>query len=376
MAHALATRVLTGMPAIVSRSAELNAAQRRLGVPVSGRWQSQAIWFRHHPGFEPRAVLVERRSDVVAAAVVAAQRRRPGVWTVTAPRGPGDPFRLAADGEDAAKALAEGLHEAVSELHAPWSVYLPGLPARDPVVDHLRRLWPNSETRPGIPEPCLIFEPGHPLTTYLSRNTRNAVAKARNRIARDGIALRERCTRDPAEIRAALPDMFRLNRERNRQLRGRSPLDDARVARYLQDFLEEQVRLETLELLTVELDGEIAAFALCLDELGESRALTNVASPAWLRYSPGTICNAEVVRRAYEDPGCRGVNWGSGVQRYKLSGAATLRQRRNLVAWSSRAVRIAAQLKGRLATIRTHSDSTDEIDLRTHERLPLRPGNR
>src|SRR5436309_10940464 len=70
----------------------------------------------------------------------------------------------------------------------------------------------------------------------------------------------------------------------------------------------------------------------------------NRVSPAWLRYSPGTIANGEVVRHAFEDPSCHGVNWGGGLQRYKLSGEVTLVPCQTLYAWSSAAARLLLQL--------------------------------
>jgi hypothetical protein len=101
-----------------------------------------------------------------------------------------------------------------------------------------------------------------------------------------------------------------------------------------------------IDLLPIHFEGELAAFALCLLDNEEEWGLVNRASPAWLRYSPGTIANAEVVRHAFEDIHSHGVNWGGQPQRYKLSGEVTLIPRQVLYAWSSATVRLLFNLYG------------------------------
>jgi hypothetical protein len=82
--------------------------------------------------------------------------------------------------------------------------------------------------------------------------------------------------------------------------------------------------------------------------LGDDGALwvyANLVSPEHTRYSAGTIVNADVVRYAWEHSDVRFVDWGAGVQRYKLSGPTELRASHNLYAWSSRPLRAMSHLR-------------------------------
>jgi len=77
---------------------------------------------------------------------------------------------------------------------------------------------------------------------------------------------------------------------------------------------------------------------------------SNMASPDWLDFSPGTIVNAELVMDASRDPGIRAVDWGPGVQRYKLSGARLhIEHLCHLRAWSSMSYRLTLALGNRLS---------------------------
>jgi hypothetical protein len=161
------------------------------------------------------------------------------------------------------------------------------------------------------------------------------VAKARNRIRREGIELVQEWTRDIERILDLMPKLLNIYRRRDYQLRRSSIADDPVYRNFVTAFVLEHANQGLVDLLTLYLNRELAAFALCVLDNKEYWVLVNKVSPEWLRYSPGTIANAEVVRHAFESPGVRGVNWGSGLLRYKLSGMVTLDARQTLLAWSS-----------------------------------------
>jgi hypothetical protein len=101
-----------------------------------------------------------------------------------------------------------------------------------------------------------------------------------------------------------------------------------------------KLRRRTLaRLLTLRLNGQLASYALCLESAGTMLVYSNRMSPDWARYSAGAIANAEVVRTAHSDGGMRCLDWGTGLQRYKLSGDATLHPHQNIHAWSSEMAR-------------------------------------
>ena len=71
-------------------------------------------------------------------------------------------------------------------------------------------------------------------------------------------------------------------------------------------------------------------------------------APEWRRLSAGTLANAEVVRASHADPGIDVVDWGAGVQRYKMSGGATLQQAQTLRVWGRRRDAVRWRLRERV----------------------------
>jgi hypothetical protein len=296
-----------------------------------------------HPEYEPWGVLIERNGDFVAAAIFTRYRRF-GVWCIGKPGYTSDPIRFGVVDDDAAVKLAQEISIAVISFGGPWKLEVSGLPSPDPVVNHLLSIWPYSQTHLAQSLPALIFAPNTPLSAYLSHNTRAAVAKAQNRIQREGIEMIQEWTKDPTRIFKELPHIQNICRLRDYQKYGKSLMDDFEEESYWMAFIKEHARLGLIDLLSIHFNGKLAAFALCLTINGEYLVLTNRASPEWLRYSPGTIANAEVVRHAFEDSRIKGVNWGGGLQRYKLSGQVTLIPQQTVSAWSSTTVRLLSVL--------------------------------
>jgi CelD/BcsL family acetyltransferase involved in cellulose biosynthesis len=132
-----------------------------------------------------------------------------------------------------------------------------------------------------------------------------------------------------------------VHRRRSLQMHGRSGLDDPAARGYFEAVVGTHAAAGRVRLLTLRLNRTLAAFALCLLDRDLLWVYANMVSPDWLRYSAGTISNAEVVRWAHATPGIAGVNWGAGLQRYKLSGPVVLSRSQHLHAWSSRGLRMA-----------------------------------
>jgi CelD/BcsL family acetyltransferase involved in cellulose biosynthesis len=331
--------VLFGIQNITSRYLDFDYIFHKISAPPTGRWTGINIWMETYQNYEPWGVLIERNDEVVAA-VILTRHRRFGIWHIGKPGGNFDPVYFGALDDDADKQLAKAIVDAVNEFGGPWILEVPDLPHVDPVVTQLMIYWPCSQSMLTTPMPCLLFKPGAPLNNYLSKNTRAAVAKARNRIKREGIQMREEWIRDPERIIGLLPQIQNIYLSRDHQLYKNSIIDDAKAKRFFEVFIAEHARLDLIELLVLYLENELAAFAVCLVDNTELMVLVNRASPEWLHYSPGTIVNAEVVRHAYECPHYSGINWGGEPQRYKLSGEVTLIPRRTLYAWSSPKLRL------------------------------------
>lgn len=310
------------------------------GAPVSAQGPALRTWLAHHADLRPLAIMVRVGTSLSAAALLTWQPRM-GLVQVGRLGEAGTPGWLAARDERSAGALATAVADALQALDRPWYLRIGDLPDPDPVATALREVLPVSGVIVGAPAPQLRFAPGAPLSQYLSRNTRAATAKAKNRVARDGLAFQVRWDEQPDAVAALLPEIVNVHRRRNRQLRGEAILDDPAAASLFADTVLSYAQAGRLRLLTVRLDGELAAFAICTRAGGMLWVYANLVSPDWLRYSAGTIANAEVIRAAYADPAVQCVDWGAGIQRYKMSGEVTLRSVQHLLGWSSPALHSA-----------------------------------
>jgi hypothetical protein len=336
--------VSIGIQALRARASDFERIFCTIAAPATGRWPGLLIWMETHREYEPWGMLIEHNSEFVAAAILT-RHRHFGLWHIGKPGGGGDPVRFAALNDDAAAMLAQAIMDSIRNFGGPWILEIPDLAyPSDQVVAFLQSNLHCSQTQQTSPVPCLLFAPNVPLTKYLSSNTRSSVAKARNRIQREGIQMIQGWTRDPTRINELMPQIMDTYNSRDQQLRSKSLISDPLAESYLMSFVTEHALQGLIDLLTIHFDGELAAFALCLLDNEEEWVLVNRASPTWLRYSPGTIANAEVVRHAFEDIRCQGVNWGGQPQRYKLSGDVTLIPRQSLYAWSSAKVRLLLKL--------------------------------
>ena len=326
--------VLFGIQNLKTRFLEFNYIFKMIPAPATGLSTWMLVWLEEHSKFEPWGVLIERNGDWVASAIFTRYRRF-GLWHIGKPGGSCDQLSFGAVDDDATLMLAQVIYDTINGFGGPWELEVPNLPWPNQMVNQIISSWPYSKTNMQYTEPCLIFVTNAPLNNYLSSNTRSSVAKAYNRIKREGIQMTQEWIKDPEQILNLLPQIQNICRCRDYEKYGKSLMDDPAENRYWITFMEDNTNQGLINLFTIYLNGELAAFALCLRDNGFIRVLTNRVSPKWSTYSAGTIANAEVVRYAFENIHIRGVNWGAGLQRYKLSGDVTLIPLQTLCAWSS-----------------------------------------
>jgi Acetyltransferase (GNAT) domain len=330
--------LLMGVNMIAPSTGKFDHVFSSVEAPLTGRFPGLKIWMENNPDFEPWGILVERDGNLVAAAILTRYRHH-GIWHIGKPGGKCDPVHFGAIDADAASRLAQAICNAAENFGGPWIMEISDLPYPDPVVIQIQAISKPSLTKEDQPVPCLIFNPDSTLNTYLSSNTRSAIAKASNRIKRDNIQMVKQWTRDKSQIQHLLPQLIAVYRSRDHQRFGGCHIDNPNSESFFVQFITEHANLGLIDLLTIHFGDELAAFALCLMENGLYKPLVNKASPDWLHYSPGTIANAEVVKHAFEDPDSNGVNWEGSLCRYKLSGEVTLLRRQTLYVWSSDIVR-------------------------------------
>jgi hypothetical protein len=332
--------VLSGRDQISDYGAQLDLLFSETLAPATVSWPLMESWLRHNPAVEPMGVLIWNHRQLIAAGLFALKYGN-GFCRVSKIGVEGEPYGLGARDVRAGSLLGDGLRQALQNIGMPWFICLTDLPDADPVAGAVTVRLKSSKLAICTHSPQLWFDRQSGLNRYLSQNTRSAVAKAKNRINRDGLAIDMQWLSQCGPIERILDEITEVHRERNRQKRGYALLDDPAAAALFRETVLIHARAERIRLLTLHLAGSLAAFAIGVLDRGMLWIYANLASPNWLRYSPGVILNAEVVRSAYSNPAIKGVNWGPGLQRYKMSGDVKLVPSLKLMGWSSGPMRLA-----------------------------------
>jgi hypothetical protein len=332
--------MLRGHSQLSDYAEQIDSLFSETAAPSAVRWPLLESWLLYKPEVEPMGVLIWHHQALIAAGLLALEHRK-GFCKITKIGVEGEPYWLSARDPFSGALLGEGLVKALQSIKKPWFLHLTDLPGTDPVINAINARLELSQISTFSYSPQLWFDRECGLNRYLSLNTRSAVAKAKNRIKRDGLALDMRWSSDVSDIENAMDEIVQVHRDRNRLKHGRAILDDPREAAFFRETVLTQARAERIRLLTLRLNSSLAAFAIAVLDRDMLWIYANLVSPSWLRYSAGTILNAEVVRAAYGDSSIKGVNWGAGLQRYKMSGDVKLVPLVKLMGWSSRPTRLA-----------------------------------
>lgn len=324
------------------RAEWLDRVQEQADMPLFARRRWLQSWAEAFPEWAPWTLAWLDGSEVRAVAPLARRRRPWGLEVATMGGGALQESPVAACDDDALVSLGVGIGAALRALNRPWRLTLE-LPKVSILACVLTAELPVSTVYAGYRRPILRFN-GDDLSPkqLLGRNTYSALAKARNRIGREGHSLEVGW--EP--IREALPEVVTVHRDRDLELRGATM--DARELRFYHQVIERHAGF--WRLLTVRIDGSLAAYALCLKDRDALRVCYNEVAPGWRRYSAGLIANAELVLRAASDPSVGEVDWGGGEQRYKLSLSNTVIDAQVLTAWSSPVLRAALACKNEFDT--------------------------
>jgi hypothetical protein len=219
---------------------------------------------------------------------------------------------LVVDSPETAELIAAHLDERFRATSEAVDLLLGPLEAEDPSVHAFAAALPGATLVTDAPVPALRCEEGR-LEGRLSHGMRRTIRKAQNRLERDGRRLSFGFTRSSHEILELTHDMEQCHRERD-HIHGRSSdLDDALGRRTWQWRLRELANLGRLELSTLHIDDQFAAYALgVLDgevyRVVEGRFVTN-----WARYAPGRLLEAAVLQRVMDSSELTRTDWLSSV---------------------------------------------------------------
>ena len=312
---------------------------------VSARLPWMLAWLESHPGWEPWVLGLSGDDGELRAVAPLARRRTGLLLRILCPGHEGlDYCPTVARTTDDAVVLAEAVVGRLQALKRPWALHVRQLPAGSVFGGTLAKHL-VAEIKHGADRPVVLLGGGTDRDDHVSRNQRRAEAKARNRMRDAGLDLRQTWITDGAAIAERMPEIRAVHRARDVQLRGAS-LIDGREGPFYDALIRRH--LHRMELLEVRLDNELAAYVLWIRNDGTRLVFDNRVAPRWTHYSAGLIANNEALRTAAADPRITCLDWGAGVQRYKLSSATKVIAHEQLYAWSSQRLRRVGQLRRRI----------------------------
>lgn len=331
-------RHLVGVPALASVGEAFDELTAAVGCPVTARRTWLQAWVDCYAPTWTAWVPVVERDGLLLAAAPLARRRRAGLLQV---RGIGfgrtDDVRLPVRDAGAAAALADAVADG---LHGrgPWVLDIEQLPVDDPVVDALVRRLPGARLVPGDGMPTVHVVDRDP-RAYLSKNSRKALAKIANRLKAAGLAPEVRWSRDAAEVAALLPEMAAVHRARDADMGRRSDHSDPRAAAFYEQVALRHAERGEVEVLTVRLGGDLAAYVLGFRDGRALRSWDNRLAPRWAEYSAGRLANTEALTHVVTTADLDELDWMRGEEPYKLQTATEVVPTVSLRAWSSPSVR-------------------------------------
>ena len=162
----------------------------------------------------------------------------------------------------------------------------------------------------------------------------------RNRMRGDGLSPDIEHLRAREAVAAILPEVEDVCLQRDAGLRGESLLDWSAARRFFRDVILEHAARGEVELTTLRLRGELAAYVLCFLDGGAYRMWNCRMAPAWSRYGAGRVANDAALEHALADPRATEFDWMRGAEPYKSSVSNHVEHALDLRAWSTPALRV------------------------------------
>jgi len=170
----------------------------------------------------------------------------------------------------------------------------------------------GTDVLPAPAVPVLVPDAGREIGAYLSHGTRKTLRKANNRLTADGRQSEVAFTRRDGDIVGAFAELERVYRASDERHGVPSLLDSAEGRTAWRARLRRLLEHRSLELATLVVDGELAAYVLGIPDGGWYRVLDGRIDDALARYAPGRLLEAAVVDRALAR-GDRGVDWMTSI---------------------------------------------------------------
>jgi CelD/BcsL family acetyltransferase involved in cellulose biosynthesis len=332
-------RAYTGPEFLARFAARLDELHRATGAPVTARRTWLTTWVECHPGHEPLALLAEAGDRLEGAVLLARREGRLATELVALGAGLSDQIRLPARSAAAAHALSDAVLERLRANRRAWSLTIRHLPAQDPIATRVAAGLACAELEVGDASPTLRFGDERSVRAHVSRNHHQQVRRMLNRMHSDGLEPRVEHLRTSEEVAAVLPEVEEVCLQRDVELRGESLLDHRSTRTFFARVVLAHAERGEVELTTLRLRGELAAYVLCFVDGPAYRMWNCRLAPAWGHYGAGRIANHAALEHALADPRANEFDWMRGAESYKLSLSNDVLHALDLRAWSTPALR-------------------------------------
>ncbi|WP_432530703.1 GNAT family N-acetyltransferase [Kineococcus auxinigenes] len=326
-APAGATGRVEGAAAVAAALPEVEELALATGQPLTARLPWWRARLAVQPAAAPWAVTVRDAAGHLRAAAVLVDGPSPAApgarRTALASGGGGYLAGVAAAG--AAEAVELGRALAAGAVARGTLLDLEDLP--DDVTTRALAAGAGARVHPLAPVPVLHRPDAGEPVALLSHGTRKTLRKSRNRLTTDGVVPRLRFTSDPADLEVALPDLESTHRDRDDAHGLPCALDDPTGRAAWLARLRALSAAGSLEVATLHLDDELAAYVLGVRDGDAYGVLEGCFRTRFARYAPGRLLEFCVLDRALRTDGVRFLDWMTGVAPETLLAADAARAR-------------------------------------------------
>jgi hypothetical protein len=317
-----AVELASGRGAIAEIAGELSALAASSGAPLTAQPAWALATSTASDLLRPWALLARDTAGTPVGAVVLLDHIQDPRAVLTTLAGTDGGHRGAILTCDAlvAHALGDAVWRALKEQSISSTVVLGPLAAGSPVVDGFTAGLFGSRQDTAAAIPVIRRDKGTDPDAYLAPGMRRTLRKSTNRLTADGRQAQTQFTCDAAEIVGLLPQLEQVYRQRD-HVHGRiSDLDDAVRHLTWRRRVRDLADVGALELATLAIDGELAAYTFGVVDGSAYRLLEGRFVTTWARYSPGRMLEAAVVERFLADDALTTFDWMTSVAPESLLG--------------------------------------------------------
>jgi diguanylate cyclase len=328
--------VREGLMEIRPVAADLDELVRDLNMPVMASWAWLQHWSEAFEHWLP--IMVEVRAaetqQLMACALLAVERSGESTQVVAMGHGSSLYAGLPSRNNESARALAHGIVEAMDAMSGAWAMDLEQLPEHVPVLGYLVEAVEQGQLLPELRIPRVVFSSAHTVEDVLTKSKRKQLKRARSRISNEGLEMIIAFDRGRAISAELLDEVEAVHVSRDRHARRNSDLDRPAEREFWRRVVEGGTGDWEVEIATLRLDGELAAYAVAILDGETYRIYDGRMSTEHQHYSPGRIIEAAALGRAISDPRFTVLDWMSGIAAEKLLTANFAEGRARLVATS------------------------------------------